>query len=140
MAHRLPDAAGLVVWRPVATGGIEVLIVHRRRRGDWTLPKGRIDPGEGAYAAARREVVEETGFTAHVSRFLGRMRYCGRDGGCGREAFVWSARATGGAFRANTEIDRVAWLPPEQAAARLQRREARFLRGRAAAVPGRGLG
>ena len=33
---------------------VEVVLVHRPRYDDWSLPKGKLDPGEGHLAAARR--------------------------------------------------------------------------------------
>ena len=54
-----------------ASGGVEVLLAHpggpfwaRRDEAAWTLPKGEIVPGEDPLAAARREFLEETGFTS----------------------------------------------------------------------------
>jgi 8-oxo-dGTP diphosphatase len=49
------EAAGGVVWRTSASAaGMEVLVVHRPRRRDWSLPKGKLDPGESYLAAAVR--------------------------------------------------------------------------------------
>ncbi|HEU0212820.1 MAG TPA: NUDIX domain-containing protein, partial [Jiangellaceae bacterium] len=47
-------AAGAVVWRPqTALGGaIEICLVHRPRYDDWSLPKGKQDPGEHILACA----------------------------------------------------------------------------------------
>jgi 8-oxo-dGTP pyrophosphatase MutT (NUDIX family) len=44
----------------VTNGGGEVLVVSQRGTS-WSLPKGHIDPGEDAIAAARREIYEESG-------------------------------------------------------------------------------
>lgn len=57
------EAAGGVVLR-TRDGHTEVLVVHRMRYDDWSLPKGKLDPGESAVAAAVREVEEETGVHA----------------------------------------------------------------------------
>jgi predicted NUDIX family NTP pyrophosphohydrolase len=61
-------SAGLLIYRR-SIGGLEVLLVHpggpyfrARDDGAWTIPKGEIETGEEALAAARREVEEETGF------------------------------------------------------------------------------
>jgi ADP-ribose pyrophosphatase YjhB (NUDIX family) len=57
---------GIVVLRPIADGAGEVLLVRRGKApniGSWTLPGGAQDIGETAEAAARRELLEETGVT-----------------------------------------------------------------------------
>jgi predicted NUDIX family NTP pyrophosphohydrolase len=60
-------SAGLLLYRH-ASSGLEVLLVHpggpywaRKDMGAWSIPKGEIEPGEEALAAARREFEEETG-------------------------------------------------------------------------------
>ena len=62
-------AAGSVVWRRGA-GGIEVAVAHRPHRGDWSLPKGKLDPGEAWEEAALREVEEEIGLRCKLGREL----------------------------------------------------------------------
>lgn len=71
---RTIEAAGGVVLRPTV-GGTEVLVVHRPRYDDWSLPKGKLDPGEDAATAALREVAEETGVTAILGRELSSATY-----------------------------------------------------------------
>jgi 8-oxo-dGTP pyrophosphatase MutT (NUDIX family) len=44
-----------------------VLLHKHKRSGDWLQPGGHIDEGEWPADAARRETLEETGITAHVS-------------------------------------------------------------------------
>ncbi len=67
-------AAGGVVLRQ-GSDGVEVLVVHRVRHADWSLPKGKLDPGETAAAAAVREVAEETGVHAAVEEELPSVSY-----------------------------------------------------------------
>jgi len=63
------EAAGGVVLR--GEGAVpEVLIVHRVQHEDWSLPKGKLDPGERAEEAAAREVEEETGVRVELGREL----------------------------------------------------------------------
>ena len=59
-APAVVEAAGALVWR-VRLGKLQVALVHRPRYGDWSWPKGKVDPGETILGAATREVAEETG-------------------------------------------------------------------------------
>ena len=58
--ERTVVAAGGIVCR-TTPDGTEVAVVHRPRYDDWSLPKGKVDPGESVQDCARREVLEETG-------------------------------------------------------------------------------
>jgi 8-oxo-(d)GTP phosphatase len=105
-------AAGAVLFRD----GL-VAVVHRPRYDDWTLPKGKLKAGEDERAAAVREVREETGFEAELAEPLAELRYqvAGRD----KRVTFYTARAMGGAFRPNDEVDELRWLEPAEAAALL---------------------
>ncbi|MGQ0849176.1 MAG: NUDIX hydrolase, partial [Actinomycetota bacterium] len=74
MPSDLIVAAGGVVWRPAPTGP-EVLIAHRVRYDDWSLPKGKEEPGETPEEPALREVREETGVLARIVAPAGESRY-----------------------------------------------------------------
>ena len=56
-------AAGGVVWRRDLDDEVEVLLVHRPRYDDWSLPKGKLEEGEALISCAYREVLEETGLS-----------------------------------------------------------------------------
>ena len=111
-------AAGGVVWRRTEGGELEVLLIHRPKYDDWTLPKGKLDDGEGAADAALREVEEETGFSVALGDELPATDYHDR---YGRPKHVeyWVMHITGGEFRPNKEVDEVKWLPLEVAKAAL---------------------
>jgi 8-oxo-(d)GTP phosphatase len=110
----LSRAAGGVVWRPVP-GGVEVCVIHRPRYDDWSLPKGKLTAREHRLAAAVREVAEETGVRAQPQVRLPSVRY--RRDGAPKVVDYWSMRALSvPRFRANSEVDRLRWLPPEVAA------------------------
>ncbi len=113
-------AAGGVLWRP-AGDGIEVAVVHRPRYDDWSLPKGKLEPGEPAVLGAVREVCEETGHAATAGRSLGTSRYRVLVDGRERDKTVrwWALRDRGGCFVPGPEVDRLRWLAPEAAAALL---------------------
>jgi 8-oxo-dGTP diphosphatase len=68
------QAAGGLVWRN-SPRGLELAVVHRPQHGDWTLPKGKLDPGERWQDAALREVIEETGFDIELAGFAGSSSY-----------------------------------------------------------------
>ncbi|GAA4708194.1 NUDIX hydrolase [Nocardioides conyzicola] len=111
-------AAGAVVFRP----GKRVLLVHRPRYDDWSFPKGKLDPGEHVTAAAVREVSEETGLHVRLGVPLSPQRYP-ITGGRTKQVSYWVGRAVGDPdvsdYRPNDEIDEVAWLPYDEAMARL---------------------
>jgi 8-oxo-dGTP diphosphatase len=133
--RRVVRAAGGVLRRE-RDGRVEIAVVHRPRHGDWTLPKGKLDPGESWIDAAVREVEEETGFRCRAVRRVGTTRY--RDAR-GRPKVVryWLMELadgeTGTEFRPNREVDELRWCPPETAEALLTYPHDRALVGRALA-------
>lgn len=115
-------AAGAVLWSRNSSGQLVVAVIHRPRYDDWSLPKGKLDPGETAPVAAAREIHEETGFTAALGRFLDRVRYDIPPRGdeehndvTPKSVDYYSARAAGGEFHVNSEVDELRWLPVELA-------------------------
>ena len=106
-------AAGGIVIRPVANGRFEVACIFRETRGDWTFPKGKLDPGETFEQAALREVWEETGMHCEVIRFAGTTNYTHRKGKPKIVAYYLMSVATG-EFAPNDEVDELVWLPLEQ--------------------------
>lgn len=106
-------AAGAVLWRAGAEG-VEVALVHRPRYDDWSLPKGKLDPGESVHTAAVREIAEETGYRAVLGRHLGQVSY--RVRGSAKTVDYFAARAVSGEFAVNDEVDELVWLPVERAA------------------------
>lgn len=111
-------AAGAVLWRAGDDGAVEVALVHRPRYDDWSLPKGKLDPGETEPVAAVREVQEETGFAAELGRRLTAVSYPIEHGT--KKVTYWAARAIGGEFAPNSEVDELQWLPIPVAMKRLQ--------------------
>lgn len=102
-------AAGGVPWRRKKSGNVEVLLVHRPKYDDWSLPKGKLDEGESAEEAAVREAEEETGFRVKLGDELPSTDYHDR---FGRPKHVryWVMDIAGGEFRPNREVDEVRWL------------------------------
>lgn len=112
-------AAGAVVFRP----GTRVLLVHRPKYDDWSFPKGKLDRGEHAVAAAVREVAEETGLHVRLGPPLAGQRYPLESSPREKCVDYWTARVVGdpddSGFVPNSEVDEVVWLPADEARRRL---------------------
>lgn len=106
-------AAGGVVYRWRAEGDAEILLVHRPRYDDWSLPKGKLEQGESARVAAWREVREETGAHVALGRFLVRTRY--QVGSERKVVDYFAARHVSGSFTPSDEVDETRWLPVAEA-------------------------
>src|SRR5690242_15780196 len=106
-----------------AAGGVvvrdgRIAVVHRPRYDDWSLPKGKLDPGESFEQAALREVQEETGLVCELGEELSSTSYHDRKG---RSKLVryWLMDPVEGEFEPNDEVDQLRWLTPREAAALL---------------------
>lgn len=106
-------AAGGIVSRFVRGGRVEIACVYRESRGDWTFPKGKLDPGETFEQAALREVHEETGLTCRVEHYVGSTNYMHRKGRPKIVAYYLMS-VDGGEFAPNEEVDELVWLPLER--------------------------
>jgi len=108
-------AAGGVVTRPAAAG-FEVLVVHRPRYDDWSLPKGKVEPGETDEDAARREVEEETGYSCSLGEEQVTVRYIDRKGRH-KQVRYWLMTVSGEVpWAPNDEIDEHRWISAAVAA------------------------
>lgn len=140
-------SAGLLLYRR-APGGPQVLLAHpggpfwaRKDLGAWTIPKGLVEPGEDALAAARREFTEETGVTPEGPFLpLGEIRQKS-----GKRVEAWAAEGDAdvnrvvsnevtvewprGSGRTVTfpEVDRCAWFELAEARRRINPAQAAFL-------------
>jgi 8-oxo-(d)GTP phosphatase len=127
-------AAGAVAWRP-GPEGAEILLVHRAKYGDWSLPKGKVEPGEPLPVTACREVEEEGGAVITLGKRLAPARY--KVNGNPKQVDWWAARATSvddGAVP-NHEVDQAIWLPLTQALKRVSYKQDVSVLGDFAARP-----
>src|SRR6185437_11562397 len=118
MARAPVMAAGGIVMRREQPPLIA--LVRPRKRDEWVLPKGKLDDGETPCAAARREVLEETGHNVTVHEFLGTLVY--ESGGRSKVVHYWRMEAGGTQARELMhDIREVDWLPLDEALVRLSR-------------------
>lgn len=123
-------AAGAVLWRftdgknvtdakkskstgKIKDSAIEVALIHRPRYDDWSLAKGKVDPGENLAGTAIREIEEETGLTVTLGWLLGYVHY--PVGNRTKVVYYWTAEVTDGEFEANDEADELRWVSPDEA-------------------------
>ncbi|MBM2846539.1 MAG: Nudix hydrolase protein [Bacteroidetes bacterium] len=112
-------AAGGLVWS-ADNGKARIAIVHRPKHNDWTLPKGRPKAGEGLEDTALREAMEETGLKATLGVMAGSYGYL--KNGRPKVVLLWHMTGQPGDYdkpAPKSEIDRVAWLVPDEALSRL---------------------
>src|ERR1700728_2500392 len=116
---RLIKAAGAVAGRPGPAGEPEILLVHRKKYDDWSLPKGTTEPGETLPVTAVREVLEEGGARLALGRRLNSVRY--NVGGRPKRVHYWSASVASLDDRAvpNDEVDQIAWADADRASERI---------------------
>ena len=116
------EAAGAIVWRR-GPDGPEVLLIHRPRRDDWSLAKGKREPGEMLPRTAVRETVEETGLRPVLGRRLQTVQYL--TSGRPKCVHYWAAAhpmngpGLASSFTPNDEVDGFEWLSLPRAYERL---------------------
>ncbi len=128
-------AAGGVVWRRDINGEIEVLLVHRPRYDDWSLPKGKLEEGEALISCAYREILEETGLSIKLGPYVGSVEYYVPDGL--KHVAYWSASLVddNSSFHPNEEVDQILWLDLPTAALQATRDSDRYILERFGVTP-----
>jgi 8-oxo-dGTP pyrophosphatase MutT (NUDIX family) len=117
MARSLIQAAGGIVFR---SGTQHLIAVVQLSKGDdWVLPKGKLNPRETPKAAAKREVLEETGFEVTVHEFLGKLKYSA--GGKVKVVRFWRMEASRKVREPMDDVRGLEWLPLTTALKRLTR-------------------
>ena len=98
-----------------AGGALELVVVHRPRYDDWSLPKGKLDRGEHPLVAACREVIEETGVAPVAGPRLPTIAYT--VDGAPKTVDYWAMRAAATAheFTPNDEVDGLRWVTSDAA-------------------------
>lgn len=93
--------------------GMQIAVVHRPHYDDWSLPKGKVDPGENLPVTAIREIKEETGLDATLGWLLGYVHYPVNTRT--KVVYYWTAEVTDGEFVPNDEVDELRWVSFEEA-------------------------
>ncbi len=115
-------AAGGVIWRRGPGGERRWAVIHRPRYDDWSLPKGKLEPGESLEEAAAREVHEETGLRCRAGAHVGTSRYLDQRGRTKTaDYFLMEALDGDAAFEPNEEVDELRWLDAGEASRLLSR-------------------
>lgn len=118
MARSPVLAAGGIVLRQEKT--LLIAVVRLRKRDEWVLPKGKLNDGETPRAAAKREVLEETGHDVSVHEFLGTLVY--PSGSRSKVVHYWRMAAGNKPVRElMQDVRAVDWLPLNAAVERLSR-------------------
>jgi 8-oxo-dGTP pyrophosphatase MutT (NUDIX family) len=125
------EAAGGLLWRTTQQGK-QIAVVHRPNYDDWTLPKGKRDPGESWQLTALREIKEETGCIAQLDAFAGSTAYSVGD--TAKVVLFWHMNLFEECqFRPNSEVDELQWLSAEEALQKLDyENERKLLRAQSA--------
>jgi 8-oxo-dGTP diphosphatase len=133
-AEKRITAAGTVTLRPGKGREQEVLLVHRPRYNDWSLPKGKLNPDEYLPACSVRETAEETAVAVRLGIPVNRISY--PVGGGTKTVYYWRARALAeGRHKPDAEIDDTTWLPLSLAMELISYADERPLLRQAASLP-----
>ena len=102
----------------MSASGPEIVVIHRPRYDDWSLPKGKLKVGESWEPAALREVLEETGYRATITSFAGPITYLVN--GRPKVVLFWNMQVEDDmSFQASREVDAREWLSARAAYGRL---------------------
>jgi 8-oxo-dGTP pyrophosphatase MutT (NUDIX family) len=112
-------AAGGIVWDKKGDDR-RLAVVHRPKYDDWSLPKGKPDPGEEIGATALREIQEELGVDVDFGNFAGTVHYPLASGRI-KVVLYWHMIKKPGesTFKPNREIDAIQWLSTKDAIEKL---------------------
>ncbi len=113
--NEVVEAAGGVLWKETSSGR-KLAIIHRQHYDDWSLPKGKREPGETWAATALREVLEETGCQATLGKFIGSASYLINHHSTPKIVLFWHMEKNHECrFQPNSEVDRIKWVSPQKA-------------------------
>ncbi len=102
------QAAGGIIWKKEGQEK-KIAVVYCHKHNDWSLPKGKVDPGESWKEAALREVLEETGCVAKIKRYAGSISYLLDE--TPKVVLFWHMNIKAmNTEKMNGEVDEIRWL------------------------------
>jgi 8-oxo-dGTP diphosphatase len=107
---RVVRAAGGLIFRKTAKDNLKILVAHRPKYDDWSLPKGKADKGETPEETALREVLEETGYRCRIVTPIGTTRYRITSGIKEVNWYAMRPLPDSPGFKKNNEIDEIKWV------------------------------
>ena len=107
-------AGGVLISR--SDDGPRIAVIHRPKYMDWSLPKGKLEEGEGWQEAALREVEEEVGLRCRLGEELPHAAYTDHKGRAKVVRYWLMEPEDDAAFEANEEVDEMRWLARDAAA------------------------
>jgi 8-oxo-dGTP pyrophosphatase MutT (NUDIX family) len=122
------QAAGGIIHKSTDSGE-QIIVVHRRRHNDWTLPKGKLKEGESYPKAAIREAQEETGCVVQLGEYVGAIGY--EANGIPKAVLFWRmSLVEQGAITDQEEVAEARWMASSDALSLLTHHQERELLSR----------
>jgi 8-oxo-dGTP diphosphatase len=119
VAHEFPDSPVVGVGAVVVKDGKALIVkrAHEPRKGEWSLPGGRVELGEALVDAVRREIKEETGLDIAVGPIVEVLDRVHHHDGRVRYHFVivdYLCTCIGGELCAGDDADDAAWVTSDE--------------------------
>ncbi len=118
-SHEFPDRPVVGVGGVVVQNGRALIVkrAHEPRKGEWSIPGGRVELGESLVDAVKREIREETGLEVNVGDVIEVFDRVHRHDGRVRYHFVivdYVCFPTGGTLQAGDDAEDVAWVTTDE--------------------------
>jgi len=115
-----PAVAELAAGAMIVGSDGRTLLLHHTEEDRWCFPKGHVEPGESATAAALREIAEETGLdhvelAGELASVTYRFYDAARDRSVVKTAIYFEGRSASGPLRLEPVFDSARWCSVAEA-------------------------